>query len=120
MTTSTTGEPLDGSCGAACACPSVEPVPVACSLDAGGLQRRLGDWDTALAAVRARTPIDGGLRLELSADADLGPLVALIVAEQRCCPFFAFALTVDHRGTALEVRAPEEAADLVAAVFGAR
>ena len=33
--------------------------------------------------------------------------------------FFAFTITVDQRGTALEVRAPVDAVDLVTAVFGA-
>ena len=40
-------------------------------------------------------------------------------AEQGCCTFFAFAITIDDRGIALEVRAPADAADLVTAVFGA-
>jgi hypothetical protein len=42
-----------------------------------------------------------------------------MAAEQSCCSFFSFALTVDDRGVALEVRAPQDAAELVTAVFGA-
>jgi hypothetical protein len=61
---------------------------------------------------------DGGLRIEFPADVDLGDLARLVGAEQRCCQFFAFAITVDHRGTALEVRAPEAAAGIVADLFG--
>jgi hypothetical protein len=38
--------------------------------------------------------------------------------EWACCSFFSFALTVDGRGTALEVRAPEAAQALVASMFG--
>jgi hypothetical protein len=80
---------------------------------------RVEDWHALLGFVtrRRRLP-DGGVRLELSPDAPLGELTGLMVAEQGCCSFFAFRLTVDERGAALEVRAPAEAEDLVTAVFG--
>ncbi len=35
-----------------------------------------------------------------------------------CCAFFSFAITVDGRGLALEIRAPADAEDLVVALFG--
>jgi hypothetical protein len=40
------------------------------------------------------------------------------VAEWACCSFFAFSITVDGRGTALEVRAPDAAQELLTTVFG--
>jgi hypothetical protein len=43
----------------------------------------------------------------------------LAAAEQACCAFFAFAITIDQRGIALEVRAPAAAEEAVTAVFGA-
>lgn len=80
---------------------------------------RIDDWQAVLAHVtnRARTT-DGGLRLTLDQDVPLDEVSRLAAAEQGCCAFFAFALTIDHRGIALEVRAPDDAADLVTAVFG--
>lgn len=137
------GDPIDGPCGEGCAClgtgapaadadepaPGSERVPVAlgppsdpaiaCTLPAGEVTGRLADWQEVLGFVRAREPTaDGGLRLVLAADAPLDELARLARAEQGCCSFFAFAITVDERGLALEVRAPADAADLVAAVFG--
>jgi len=41
----------------------------------------------------------------------------LMAAEQRC-GFFAFSLTADRRGVALEVWAPAEASTAVAELFG--
>ena len=72
-----------------------------------------------LANVRARvaTP-HGSLRIEFDGDVDLGELVRLVAAEQQCCSFFAFALTIDARGIALEIGAPDEATVIVGAVFG--
>jgi MerR family transcriptional regulator, copper efflux regulator len=129
------GEPVDGPCGADCACvaataASSAPAPVvlvakrledslACTLEPGAVPDRLADWERVLDKAQARVATsDGGLRIEFPADVDLGDLARLVGAEQRCCQFFAFAITVDHRGTALEVRAPEAAAAIVADLFG--
>lgn len=91
---------------------------MACTLDEAALGGRLGEWRAALQHVTARAAIDDGMRLTLDSGAPLAELARLIEAEQRCCAFFAFALTVDARGMALEVRAPAEAAGVVAELFG--
>ena len=83
-----------------------------CTLEAGDLPGRLQEWRHLTAHVTGRTPVDGGIGLHLDAGTPLGDLAGLLAAEQSCCSFFAFALTVDARGAALEVRAPAEALDL--------
>jgi MerR family copper efflux transcriptional regulator len=99
---------------------AVEGVDIACTLDAVDLPTRLRAWAGVLDRATARTQLDdGGLRVALPDDVDPAALAALVAAEQRCCAFFAFAITVDGRGLALEVRAPAEAAALVAELFGA-
>lgn len=138
------GDPIDGPCGEGCAClgptalaaadetaaPTPEPVPVAlgqpaepaiaCALPADELPGRVRDWQHLLGFVRGReTTADGDLRLVLDEVTPLDELARLARAEQGCCSFFAFAITVDERGLALEVRAPADAAELVTAVFGA-
>jgi hypothetical protein len=45
-------------------------------------------------------------------------LVRLTAAEQDCCGFFAFAVTIDGRGVGLEIRAPDDAMPVVHALFG--
>jgi len=62
---------------------------------------------------------DGGLRLTLSSTVPLADLARLVAAERGCCGFLAFAITVDDRGTALEVRAPDSASEIISALFGA-
>ena len=96
----------DGPCDDQCGCVS---DPLVCTLDAAELPARLQEWRDVTAHVTSRTPIDGGIRLHLAAGTPLDDLAALMAAEQSCCSFFAFALTVDSRGVALEVRAPAEA-----------
>jgi MerR family copper efflux transcriptional regulator len=96
----------DGPCDPECGCVS---EPLECTLQAAELPARLQEWRQLTGHVIARTPVDGGIRLHLGAGTPLGDLAALMAAEQSCCSFFAFALTVDARGVALEVRAPDEA-----------
>lgn len=127
-----------GPCGPGCACVDVAPrtqpfltgrpltvvqlaesdPAIACTLSHDEMGDRIAEWQAALTHVRDRTPVDGGIRLALGPDADLAEVTRLARAEWACCSFFAFTLTVDGRGTALEVRAPEAARDLVASVFG--
>ena len=130
-------EPVDGPCDADCAC--VKPaasatvmarfpvmlgskpvdVPIACTLEAGAMPTRLADWDAILATARRRVALgETGLRVEFGADVDVAELARLVVAEQRCCAFFSFALTVDGRGIGLEIVAPEGAARILADLFG--
>ncbi|HMG40905.1 MAG TPA: MerR family transcriptional regulator [Acidimicrobiales bacterium] len=93
--------------------------PIACTLGAADMAGRLGEWQSLLEGVVARRPLDdAGLRLELGADVDVAEVARLAAAEQVCCRFFGFALVIDARGTALEVHAPADAADVVSALFG--
>jgi DNA-binding transcriptional MerR regulator len=132
------GEPVDGPCDAECACAGPSPestvmatcpvawgspsidVPIACTLGAGAMTQRVDEWAAVLATARRRLALgDGGLRVEFGADVDVAELARLAVAEQQCCEFFSFALTVDSRGTALEIAAPEGADGIVTDLFGA-
>jgi MerR family transcriptional regulator, copper efflux regulator len=103
---------------------SVKPVAdsqpvIACTLSAGSLKGRIDDWTSLLAHVDRRDYLDGGIRLSFSATVPTEALIALVAAEQGCCQFFEFAITVDTRGIALEVRAPATAQSIVASMFGA-
>lgn len=97
--------------------PAEQPA-VACSLEAEALPARLDDWHAVLDHATARTAVDGGVRIEFGAELDVAALARLAQAEQRCCAFFAFAITIDARGTALVVTAPDHASGIVAELFG--
>jgi hypothetical protein len=58
------------------------------------------------------------VRLEFDAGMAVEDLVRLVAAEQQCCAFFSFTITVDADGVALEVQAPDGATDMVTALFG--
>ncbi len=129
------GPPVDGPCGSGCAClagndsPVPSPVtlsvaasreqPIVCTLQPTAIPERIEQWRAVLAHVRARVrTADGRLRLEMQHSIDLSELANLVAAEQQCCAFFAFVLTVDERGIALEIAAPDEATEIVSAMFG--
>ena len=65
-----------------------------------------------------REAIDRGVRCQFASDVPSDELMRLVAAEQDCCQFFQFAITIDTRGVALEVRAPVEALPIVASMFG--
>jgi hypothetical protein len=98
--------------------PTDASPPIACTLGADDMAGRYEAWRKALEPVVARAAIDRGMRLTFAPEASLATIADLLAAEQACCMFFRFAITVDTRGAALEVTAPSEAQDLLRALFG--
>ena len=133
--------PAAGACGAGCPCataaptaladrrtfvpltrapaPPQEELAVACSLDAGAVLDRVSEWQALVARASRREPIRGGIALLFPASPELAAEAArLATAEQACCTFFTFTLQMTTGEVRLEVRAPEDAAEVVAAMFG--
>lgn len=92
--------------------------PIACTLGSEAVPARIAEWRDVLTHVLSRDAIAGGLRLSLSDSAPVSRIAELAVAEQQCCAFFSFALTVDGRGVALEITAPGDGEAVVAELFG--
>ena len=93
-------------------------VPIACTLGSESIRSRLDEWQRLLENVERREPIDDGLRATFGPATPLGELMRLAAAEQDCCQFFTFAITIDSRGVALEVHAPNDALPVLHALFG--
>jgi len=112
----------EGPCDQDCGCiseTSLSSAPsVACTLSSDELPGRLQQWGQLLSHVSGRVEIDGGVRLTLDATTPMGELARLVRAEQTCCAFFAFAITVDDRGVGLEIRAPAEALSAIDSLLG--
>lgn len=95
-----------------------EPA-IACTLSAGSMKGRIADWNALLAHVEQRDRIPDGIRCVFAPSVPTDDLIRLVAAEQDCCQFFRFAITVDTRGVALEVHAPSDAQAIVESMFGA-
>ncbi len=126
----------DGPCDDQCGCvadasvsgPRPKPVSlvskgsgdtaIACTLGAESMGGRFEQWRALLAHVTRRESIDSGVRAVFGAATPLDELMRLTAAEQDCCQFFDFAITVDARGIALEVRAPADALPIIHSLFG--
>ncbi len=93
-------------------------MPIACTLPMEQMPERFDGWQRVLGFVTARRGIDGGIRLTLAPGAPIDEIARVVVAEHACCRFLAFAITVDERGPGLEVTAPEDALEVVSALFG--
>jgi DNA-binding transcriptional MerR regulator len=99
---------------------------VACTHSPDRLRDRINTWNELLDdhsglldAVTTCVAIDDGVRLEFAPGIDLPELAHLAAAEQDCCRFFNFAITIDHRGIGLDITAPPDAHAAVTALFGA-
>jgi hypothetical protein len=95
-----------------------DEAQIACTLGAESLRGRLEDWQSLLTHAVDRREIDGGVRVEFEAGVPTDELIRLVAAEQACCQFFRFAITVDTRGIALEITAPPDARPVVESLFG--
>ena len=96
-----------------------DAAPIACTLSSQSMRGRLEEWRQLLSHVTNRAPIDSGLRATFGSATPLDELMSLVAAEQDCCQFFDFAITVDTRGIALEVRSPADALPVLQSLFGA-
>ena len=94
-------------------------IPIACSLDAGTMGDRLQEWQALLARASGRERTDAGYRLTFARDPALASALADLAAREiECCPFFTFAIRMTNDGLQLDVEVPEDARELVAALFG--
>lgn len=81
------------------------------------MKGRIADWNALFTHVDRRERIDDGVRCLFARSVPTGDLIRLVAAEQDCCQFFWFAITVDTRGVALEVSAPSGAQAIVESMF---
>jgi hypothetical protein len=94
-------------------------LPMECTLDPGAMRGRISDWQALLARGTSRSPIPGGSAITFDIDPELlAGLARLVADEHACCSFFDFTISVTEDGVRFEVRAPEEAHDMLATVFG--
>ena len=101
-------------------------TPISCSLTGNSMRRQLDEWNSLLGwtealrgQVATRVAVDGGVRLEFAPGIDVQELARLVTAEQECCRFFSFNITVNQRGIGLEATAPADGTPLLHALFGA-
>ena len=119
----------DGPCDDDCGCTAERPHPradaesadladsIACTLEPGDIPERLADWLVTAAGAEAVEPVEDGVRLRLPPDTDLGQVVGLAAAEQDCCRFLTFTLTMGPT-TTLDVVGPPDTVPLIRSLLG--
>ena len=100
--------------------PCADP-PIACSLDAGALADRVGEWRALVASsVVSLVAEPTAVHLVLDpTDVALVAAVGLAQQEKQCCPFFGVAVDIgaDHR--TLSLRVPDGAEEVMATFVAA-
>lgn len=126
----------DGPCDDACGCTTdhdtsrVNLIPlgikpertadpaIACTLAPDRVSDRLAEWHATVDRAVRREPIPGGIRVGFARDIDIAEISALMAAEQDCCQFFTFALTVHADEVTLDVTGPPDALPIVDSLVG--
>jgi MerR family copper efflux transcriptional regulator len=122
----------DGPCGDDCACApdrsrttrvtlTARPTaagPITCTLGPDDVGIRVEEWRRLVDPASGREAIEGGVRLQFPPGTDLGPIASLVAAEQRCCSFFTFRITVTVEGVTLDVIAPPDGRAMVDQLVG--
>ncbi|NDL55675.1 MerR family transcriptional regulator [Phytoactinopolyspora mesophila] len=104
----------DERCSPECAFLVAEP-PVACSLGSGQ-HERVEQWRRALIGAPLQR-FTGGVRVELPMTA-LAAVSELAVAEQQCCPFFTFDISLHGVVFFLTITAPSEGMPMLDDLIG--
>lgn len=94
-------------------------VPIACTLAPDQLTDRLAEWRSTIAGATGRVEMPDGTRLRFDRGVDAGALAVLIAAEQDCCRFLTFTLTVGIDDVTLDVTAPVDARPMIDSLVGA-
>lgn len=111
-----------GTCavpGASVPMRSTASVGPTCSLGGRQMEERIARWRRLLGSASGRVEAPSGVRFTFDSSTVLAELAGLVAAEQACCPFLSFAITVDAAGVTFEVAAPPDDAAMVAKVFEA-
>jgi anti-sigma-K factor RskA len=97
--------------------PEPDAGPIACSLDAGALGERAGEWRALVASsVTAVVAGDTAVRLVLrDSESALSAAVALAQREKECCPFFDVSLALEADRRTLVLAVPDGAEEVLAA-----
>src|ERR671919_1304737 len=94
-----------------------EPTPIACTLGSADFRQRLA-WIADLNRDALRAQRREGLRLELTyAPAALDRVREMVARERNCCAFLTFDLQQEADAVRLVIEAPEDARDVLDAVF---
>ena len=94
----------------------VEPVPIACTLDAGALEGRGDEWRALVASSVVQVESDASsVRLVLrDSDAALLAAASLGAREKECCAFFDVAIEIQADTRVLRLSVPDGAEEVLA------
>ena len=95
------------------------PQPIACGLGAGDMDARERAWRAVgVAALRARTAIPNGVRLEFEPGRETAhALLDLVAAERDCCAWASWILVSAGEATVVEATADQSGTPALHAMF---
>ncbi len=97
--------------------PDDTPIPIACTLDAGSLADRAGEWRSFVTSSVVALEADATTVRMVLADSPsaLATAASLGQREKQCCAFFDVSLQLEAERRTLVLAVPEGAEDALAA-----
>ena len=86
---------------------------LSCSLDAGDIEQRLGEWRQVTSAAIGVSSVSSGKRFHFTRETDVGAIANLAAAEQTCCTFFEFNISITSDEVTLDITGPGPAQELI-------
>ena len=111
--------PCDDECGCVAEPPVADEPPIACTLTVTELPERVRDWRAVRSEAVVREATATGVRLVFDRAVDVARLASLAAAEQGCCGFLRFDLSLGPEQVVLEVRGSEDARPTIDALLPA-
>lgn len=112
--------PCDDACGCAAA-PAGDGPPVICTLGPDEVPGRVAEWRATLAAATARQETPGGVRLGFDRDTtDVAALAALAAAENDCCRWATFTITIGPDDVTMDVTGSPTARASIVGLYARR
>ena len=96
--------------------PAGDP-PVVCTLGDDEMPGRVAEWRAALAAATAREETAGGVRLRFHRATDVAALAGLAAAENECCRWATFTITIGPDEVTMDVTGSAAARPSIVALY---
>ena len=95
-------------------------IPIACTLAPNKVDGRIGQWRALVDRATGVQSVDSGARLSFNRSVELAPIAELLAAEQDCCRFFTFRLTITATNVLVDITGPASAEPLIAVLIRGR
>jgi hypothetical protein len=92
--------------------------PIVCTLSAEDMPARVAEWLATLATATEREEMPDGVRLRFDRATDVSSLARLAAAENECCRWATFTITIAPDEVTMDVTGSASARPMIVSLYG--